>query len=1050
VPDAFDRAFLAYIARWSEARTRRASHDQLRHLFTAFLGEAYPGLQAWEFELEQHLTGLGVRGFIDLLYRDLIFEFKRDLAVERDAGLEELGRYLGAQPEPHRAIGLLTEGGRFEVYALRGTELVLVDEFRLEAERPEDARLALDSYLFADRSIRPTAEDIVRRFGEHSPVYVATGAALRDAYTGVRGSLAVDVKFREWDNLLAHVYGTRVGSEELFLRHTYLVLLTRLIGYIALRGRPAADGELAGVVDGAAFEPFGISNIVEEDFFVWVLEPPILEITRRVLRGLAAHLAVYDFQGLTEDVLKELYQHLVDPEARHDLGEYYTPDWLAERTLREIGFGPGQSLLDPACGSGTFLFTAVRLLREAGVEGEALLRFVFENLAGSDVHPVAVMISKVNLVLALLPDLRGQSVAGLGPLPVFMADALHVATAADAPGIRIAVHLEAAAKPATLPGEFVIPPQLAADPVALDAIIARLAELSGESDAADEALVGVLRTSVASLGYAVATPYLISDFKLLRWLKASGRDSVWAFILRNAYRPSYFAQRKFDVVAGNPPWLSHRYIARGDYQQEIRRLVRAYGLMDLRKVWEFSQIELATVFFAHALRNFVRPDGVLAFVMPRSVLTGAKQHTRFQAEYGLSMILDLQAVTPLFEVPACVLISRPAEPKTPSVATIEISGALPRRNAPWSQARTFLSESAGTFTPLAPLTRHSPYYEEFHQGAILVPRVFWFVRSPSETLLRNPGRPQLETDPDLDANAKRPWKGLRVQGAVEAEFLYASVLSEDLLPFRLRGMRLVVVPVLEEIVGVAAHPNLRPMNGRAAAERGFTGLSDWLRQVDHFWIAFKKETAEDDLVERLDTLGNLTRQGPATGFKVLYNTSGSNIASSVIDVATLRTLDGVSIRGLVADAATYWFSTPSRDEAYYLAAFLNAPFVDAAIKPYQPRGQFGAGQDKGERHVHRRPFEVVPIPRFDPENQRHRLLASIALECEAKASTVAQAAEGRVGPARQRVRAELHAELAIIDELAREIVGELTEESVPPDTQPGLGLVSPYAGEVGA
>jgi len=35
-------------------------------------------------------------------------------------------------------------------------------------------------------------------------------------------------------------------------------------------------------------------------------------------------------ENFSEDVLKGLYQELVDPEERHELGEYYTPDWLAE------------------------------------------------------------------------------------------------------------------------------------------------------------------------------------------------------------------------------------------------------------------------------------------------------------------------------------------------------------------------------------------------------------------------------------------------------------------------------------------------------------------------------------------------------------------------------------------------------------------------------------------------------------------------------------------------------------------------------------------------
>jgi type I restriction-modification system DNA methylase subunit len=55
---------------------------------------------------------------------------------------------------------------------------------------------------------------------------------------------------------------------------------------------------------------------------------------------------------------------LVDPDTRHDLGEFYTPDWLAEIMLDHVlAENPDVRLLDPACGSGTFLYTAIRLKR---------------------------------------------------------------------------------------------------------------------------------------------------------------------------------------------------------------------------------------------------------------------------------------------------------------------------------------------------------------------------------------------------------------------------------------------------------------------------------------------------------------------------------------------------------------------------------------------------------------------------------------------------------------------------------------------------------------
>jgi len=70
-----------------------------------------------------------------------------------------------------------------------------------------------------------------------------------------------------------------------------------------------------------------------------------------------------------KDLLKIFYGSVIDEQLRHDLGEYYTPDWLADYTLDRAGYR-GQinaTVLDPACGSGTFLSISAiqRLIRTA-------------------------------------------------------------------------------------------------------------------------------------------------------------------------------------------------------------------------------------------------------------------------------------------------------------------------------------------------------------------------------------------------------------------------------------------------------------------------------------------------------------------------------------------------------------------------------------------------------------------------------------------------------------------------------------------------------------
>src|SRR5206468_8531806 len=74
------------------------------------------------------------------------------------------------------------------------------------------------------------------------------------------------------------------------------------------------------------------------------------------------------------------------------------------------------------CGTGGFLFAAVNALRKAGQRGNKLVANALENVIGIDVHPVAVLMPKANMLLALrheLPDFEGGVT-----LRVYMADTL--------------------------------------------------------------------------------------------------------------------------------------------------------------------------------------------------------------------------------------------------------------------------------------------------------------------------------------------------------------------------------------------------------------------------------------------------------------------------------------------------------------------------------------------------------------------------------------------------------------------------------------------------
>jgi hypothetical protein len=59
-----------------------------------------------------------------------------------------------------------------------------------------------------------------------------------------------------------------------------------------------------------------------------------------------------------------MYEKLIPPEERHQLGQFYTPPWVCELITRWCIRSPNDVVLDPGCGSGGFLLKAYEVLRE--------------------------------------------------------------------------------------------------------------------------------------------------------------------------------------------------------------------------------------------------------------------------------------------------------------------------------------------------------------------------------------------------------------------------------------------------------------------------------------------------------------------------------------------------------------------------------------------------------------------------------------------------------------------------------------------------------------
>ena len=130
----------------------------------------------------------------------------------------------------------------------------------------------------------------------------------------------------------------------------------------------------------------------------------------------------YNFADVKQDIIGYIYEKLMEHVHRHELGIYLTPPQIVDYILDVMGYEGreiiGKKLIDPACGSGTFLVHAVRRYREAlksavpdGFE-EKFIRDVQENFWGVDINSFSVYLAGINLFVQILDDVKALVSSG--------------------------------------------------------------------------------------------------------------------------------------------------------------------------------------------------------------------------------------------------------------------------------------------------------------------------------------------------------------------------------------------------------------------------------------------------------------------------------------------------------------------------------------------------------------------------------------------------------------------------------------------------------------
>jgi hypothetical protein len=664
------------------------------------------------------------------------------------------------------------------------------------------------------------------------------------------------------------------------------------------------------------------------------------------------------------DVLKILYESLIDREERHGLGEYYTPDWLAAKIVRHAVERPiEQRVLDPACGSGTFLFHAIRnFIKEAEESGldEALrAQEATSHIAGMDIHPVAVIIARVTYLLALAPVIARR--AGSLSIPVYLGDSLQLSTATT-------MHLKELVVRVPPPPEgtdLKFPEIFCKDIHLFDKLVARMRQGSEQAMTTrqiEQAFkLEIERHNKRDMTEAESEGIreMVATYATFDELCRQGRDSVWTYVARNLSRPLAlsFGAGWANVVVGNPPWVAFRHMSAG-LQKRFRELANGERVYVGGKF--ATQNDLAALFTVRAASLYLRSGGRVAFVLPLAALTRG-QFTKFRTGSFTSAKLVWDEawtmdddVQPLFPVPSCVVFGRRrATAKALPNRVRAYSGQLPMRDATEAIADAALAVRENAPKPAEGRFKGgSAYRRSFRQDATLVPRMLCLVERKS--LGRLGGDP---TAPFVvsrrNSQEKPPWKTLPgVEHRVESEFLHPVLLGESILPYRVWRPFEGVVPVT--LQGAV-------LDAEAAANRGYAGLSGWMSAAEAVWNGHRP--SEISLIQQFDYYGKLSAQFSIPRLRVVYAKAGTLPAACVIH------------NKAAIDHMLYWASPNSEAEGYYLIAILNSETSRDRVAAMQSRGQWGA------RHFDKVMFNL-PIPLFDPSESLHNELAAVAADAE--------------------------------------------------------------------
>jgi type II restriction/modification system DNA methylase subunit YeeA len=1018
----------------------------------------------------EYLLVSGAR--VDALYGHVVVEFKAPgkLASQSDIqrAKEQVIRYIvheaGSRMEWNRYLGVIVSDRiAFVRYDPRTGMWILRGPYDIRRE-------VVIKLIEALRGLRRKPLDtdhLIKDFGPKSQV---ARELISQLYTKLlsSGSPRTKILFDDWMRLFKQATGYKPEELEelpelakeydlkgnvnydalIFSIHTYYALLLKLIAaeiaylygagkfyksYIADLEDSYARGGVEGLRDalrelesGGIFRRLlRIENFLEGDYFSWYLDEldeKLGDAIARLVRALSDYeVATPQLEPeFARDLLKRLYQNLVPSDLRHRLGEYYTPDWLANLLLDEVGLSidnlrrAGEEdhlkpleirVLDPACGSGTFLVLYISRLRKYAEEHfllDTLLNYVLNNVVGYDLNPLAVLTARTNYLLAIADLLVYTS--GTIEIPVYLADSIMVERRAGPYGDVYILK--------TVVGTFEIPTSI----IKKGLLQKILAEISWSLENKYTREDFSRRVEYAYKLTQEEAAILARSYERLYKLEEEGKNRVWVSVIRNAFAP--VLKDRFDYVVGNPPWVNWENLPE-EYRKISRPLWDYYGMSKVVSTGAFKK-DLAMLFLVRCFDLYLKPGGKLGFLIPFTLFktqAGAGFRAFLARRTKVHVVHDLVTLYPFEGATnrtSAIVIEKICEVDTSKIPNNMRETCLKAFNNAYEEnvrgIRHIIwinpsNKPIPTDKPLEDVLREVKRYEavimpieyrnpespwmqitprvtnavrklltgtqhyEAHSGVYVALNQIYYVQIKNETpdgmlIITNPPEP----------GAKK--KVGQIEAIVEPDLIYPLLRGKDVKRWYAECKdRYVIIPhnpttgkpykpedMKVEFPNTYSYLIQYKEELKKRSIKPFLSLREKIKKAK---LEAERKKAEEELDKNfyiIDNIGTYT----FAPYKVVWGAISGAISGKATSFE-VAVVDTVNNRPVVPDHSVMLVPTNSLEEAYYLAGLMNSIIIRTVVASYSYEiGQY--------THI----LKIIKIPKYDLNDNLHKKIAELS------------------------------------------------------------------------